>query len=145
MGKCLSGQMSFWAIVFLRKWPSGQTPSWANVLLGKCISGQMSFWANVFWANVDWANVFWANVDWANVVRANVLLGKRHMGKCLWANVVWVNVMEVKSLCAIPKPNIFKVFDNWLFMNTRPLICAGCWQSSFAMHWQWSCGTILVS
>jgi hypothetical protein len=40
VGKCLSGQMSFWANVF-----------WANVFLGKCLSGQMSFWANVFWAN----------------------------------------------------------------------------------------------
>jgi hypothetical protein len=41
LSKCLSGQMSFWA----------------NVFLGKCLSGQMSFWANVFWANVVWANV----------------------------------------------------------------------------------------
>jgi hypothetical protein len=58
-----SGQMSFWANVFLGK-----------CLLGKCLSGQMSFWADVFWSNVIlgkylsgqmsseqmsiWANVF---------------------------------------------------------------------------------------
>jgi hypothetical protein len=50
--------MSFWAIVFLGKRPSGQMSSeqmsfWANVFLGKCPSGpmsseQMTFWANVF-------------------------------------------------------------------------------------------------
>jgi hypothetical protein len=40
-GQMYSGQMSFWANVFLGKH-----------LLGKCFSGQMSFWANVFWANV---------------------------------------------------------------------------------------------
>jgi hypothetical protein len=67
-----SGQISFWADVFLGKCSSGQMSSgqmsfwasvawasvfWANVFLGKCLSGQMSFWANVVWANVEWANV----------------------------------------------------------------------------------------
>jgi hypothetical protein len=56
-----SGQMSFWANVFLGKRLLGKC------LIGKCPSGQMSFWANVFWADVFWANVV--------------------LGKCLWANV----------------------------------------------------------
>jgi hypothetical protein len=92
LGKCLSGQMSFWANVF-----------WANVFLGKRHSGHTSFWANVFWANVFlgkclsgqtssgkrlmgkcpsgqmsfWVSVFWADIFWANVI----------LGNCLWANV----------------------------------------------------------
>jgi hypothetical protein len=102
VGKCLSGQMSFWADIFLGRclWAnvSGQMSFWANVLLGKRPSGQMSSGQMYFWANVFlgkrllgkrlmgkcpsrqmsfWANVFWADVFWANVV----------LGKCLWANV----------------------------------------------------------
>jgi hypothetical protein len=67
LGKCLYGQMSFWANVLLGKCLlgkclSGQMSFWANVLLGKrlmgkrllgkCLSGQTSFWANISWANV---------------------------------------------------------------------------------------------
>jgi hypothetical protein len=40
LGKCLSGQMSFWANVV-----------WANVLLGKRRMGKW-LWANVVWSNV---------------------------------------------------------------------------------------------
>jgi hypothetical protein len=50
VGKCFSGQMSFWASVFR-----------ANVFLGKCLcgqmyNGQMSFWANILWAKsvIEW-------------------------------------------------------------------------------------------
>jgi hypothetical protein len=90
MSKRPSGQMSFWANVFLGKRPSGQMSSgqmsfWANVFLGKCLlcllgkcrSGQMSFWANVFWANV-----FWANVVLGKCRSGQMSLGKRRMGKC---------------------------------------------------------------
>jgi hypothetical protein len=51
-GKCLSGQLYFWANVILGKCLSGQMSFWAIVFLGKCLSGQMSLWANIFWANV---------------------------------------------------------------------------------------------
>jgi hypothetical protein len=40
------GQMYFLAIVFLGKCISGQMAFWANVL-GQISSGPMSFWANV--------------------------------------------------------------------------------------------------
>jgi hypothetical protein len=86
-------QMSFWAIVFLGKCPSGQISSgqmsfWANVFLVKCLSGQMSLWSNVFWANVFMVKCLSGQMSfWANVVWANVLLGKCRIGKCLWANV----------------------------------------------------------
>jgi hypothetical protein len=55
-GQMSSGQMSFWANVFLDK-----------LLLGKCPSEQMSLWANVFWADVFWANVVLGKCLWANV------------------------------------------------------------------------------
>jgi hypothetical protein len=42
-----SGQLSFWAIVFL-----GQFSFWANVFLGKSLSGHLSFKENIFCANV---------------------------------------------------------------------------------------------
>jgi hypothetical protein len=98
MGKCLSGQLSFFANVLLSKCHlgkclSGQMSFWANVLLGKCLLGkcrfgQMSIWANVFWANVFLGKCLSGQMSfWANVVWANVPLGKRRMGKWLWANV----------------------------------------------------------
>jgi hypothetical protein len=90
--------MSFLAIVFLGKCPSGQMSSgqisfWANVFLGKCppvqmSSGQLSFWANVFLSNWLLGECLSGQMSfWANVVGANVLLGKRRMGKCLRGNV----------------------------------------------------------
>jgi hypothetical protein len=53
LGKCRSGQMSFWANVFQRKCVPRQMSFWANffwanIFLGKCLSGQISFWADVF-------------------------------------------------------------------------------------------------
>jgi hypothetical protein len=66
MGKCLSGQMSFWANVF-----------WSNVFLVKCLSGQTSSRQTSYGQMSFWSDVFWANVV---------------LGKCLWANVVWANV-----------------------------------------------------
>jgi hypothetical protein len=107
LGKCLCGQMSFWANVFLGKclsgqmsfgqMSSGQMYFWANVflgkcLLGKCLSGQMSFWANVFWANVHLGKCLSGQMSsgqmssrqmsfWANV-SGQMSLGKCRMGKC---------------------------------------------------------------
>jgi hypothetical protein len=50
LGKCLSGQMSFWANAF---WANVFLANvfWANVVLGKCRSGQMSL-GKCLWANV---------------------------------------------------------------------------------------------
>jgi hypothetical protein len=101
LGKCLSGQMSFWAIAFPVKCRKGNFISDQIVFLIKChlsncLSGQMSLWVNVFLANVFWANVF--------------------LGKCLswqmsceqmsfWANVVWAKDSGQMSLgkCRIRK------------------------------------------
>jgi hypothetical protein len=115
LGKCLSGQMlsgqmSFWANVFL----GNRLSAWANFplgkcLLGKCLSGQMFFWANVLLGKCLMGKCFSGKMYFlANVFWANVFLGKCLMGKCLsgqmsfmemssrqtshWANVVWANV-----------------------------------------------------
>jgi hypothetical protein len=90
-----SGQLSFWANVFLGNRFSGKTSFWvnvnvfwANVFLVKCPfrqmpSGQMSSGANVFLGKYLYGKIsFWENVDWANV-----LLGQRYVGKCILANV----------------------------------------------------------
>jgi hypothetical protein len=93
LGKCLSAQMSFWANVFLGKCLlgkclSGQMSFWANVSLGKCLSGQMSFWANVFGQMSFWANVFLGKCLSGQMSSgqmsfwANVFLGKCLLGKC---------------------------------------------------------------
>jgi hypothetical protein len=87
--------MSFWAIFFLYKCPSGQMSSgqvsfWANVFLGKCLSGQMSSGQMSFWANVFLANVVWANVFLGKYLSGQMLSGQISF----WANVVWANVSE---------------------------------------------------
>jgi hypothetical protein len=91
VGKCLSGQMSFWANV---KCLSGQMSFWANVFwsnvfLGKCLSGQMTFWANVFWTNVFLGKCRSGQMSygqtsfWANILCASVHLV--YLGK-FWAD-----------------------------------------------------------
>jgi hypothetical protein len=71
-GQMSSGQIYFWANVFLGKCCLGKSNVvWANVFLGKCLSGQtlsrqMSPWANVVWANVS----------------GQMSLGKCRLGKC---------------------------------------------------------------
>jgi hypothetical protein len=99
LGKCLSGQISFWANVF-----------WVNVFLGKCLSGQMSFWANVFLGKCISGQMSFGQMSsgqmsfWANVFLGKCLLGKCLLGKCLsgqmsfWANVFWANVHLGKCL-----------------------------------------------
>jgi hypothetical protein len=74
--------MSFWAIVFLGKFPSGQMSS-----------GQMSFWANVFLGKRPSGQMSSGQVSFlANVFLVKCLLGKCCLGKCLsgqmyfWAN-----------------------------------------------------------
>jgi hypothetical protein len=67
MGKCLSGQMSFWANVF-----------WANVFLGQCLSGQTSY------GQMSYGQMFYGQMSYGQMsFWANVFLGKRLMGKCL--------------------------------------------------------------
>jgi hypothetical protein len=73
-----SGQMSFWANVFMGKCLLGK------FRLGKCLYGQMSFWANVFLGK--------CRMD--KRPSGQTLYGQMSLGKCLWANVLWANVIE---------------------------------------------------
>jgi hypothetical protein len=92
--KCLSGQLSFRANVFLGKCLlgkclSGQMSFWANVLLGKCPSGQMSSGQMSFWANR-----FLGKCLLGKCLSGQMSSGQMSLGKCLWANVVWANVVS---------------------------------------------------
>jgi hypothetical protein len=115
--------MSFCAIVFLGKRPFGQMSSgqmyfWANVfldkrllskrLMGKCPSGQMSFWANVFWANVVWANVF----------LGKCLSGQMSSGQMsFWANFVWANVSRQMSYGQMSWNRARDLYEPLLLLN----------------------------
>jgi hypothetical protein len=87
-----SGQMSFWAIVFLCKCLSGQTALWANVfwanvflgkcLLGKCPSGQTSSGQMFFWANVFLGKCCLGKCHHGQTSYGQMSLGKCCMGQC---------------------------------------------------------------
>jgi hypothetical protein len=94
-----SGQMSFWANVFLGKCLSGQTSFWANVFwanvfLGKCLSGQMSSGQMLSGLMFFWANVFLGKCGLGKRPSGQTSHGQTSLGKFLWANVVWANVIE---------------------------------------------------
>jgi hypothetical protein len=68
MGKCLYGQMS------LR----------ANVFMGKCLLGKCLLWAIVFMGKRCMGKCH----------HGQILYTQMSLGKCLWANLVWANIIE---------------------------------------------------